>query len=84
MSVQYVVGADITASLVIAVAELVTASISTPMETECASIAISAMAGARLTLNVPVANKNARNQATQRHNLMRHDASTNQERRTDE
>lgn len=81
---QYVVGADITAFPVTVVVELATESILIPTETGCANIAISAMAGARLTLNVPVANKNARNQATQRHNLMRHDASTNQERRTDE
>lgn len=35
-------------------------------------------------LNVPVANKIARKQATLRRNLMGHDASTNEERSTDE
>lgn len=60
MSVQSAAGADITASPVIAAAELVIASISTLTETGCVSTATSAMAGGKSTLSVPAANKNAR------------------------
>ena len=47
MSVRSVVGADITAFPVTVAEELAIVSILTPTEKGCASIAISAMAGAR-------------------------------------
>ena len=57
MSVQSVVGADITALLVTAVAELATASILTLTGIGSASIATSAVAMGRLTKNVPAADE---------------------------